>query len=295
MSKRSKLALGATVAVVLLAGLLAATAFAQGNGPNGGRGWGNMMGGRGRMGSGMMGEWGQAFSDASSGCPFADQNRDSDAASSGCPMANGGIVAENAKPIAPEQAVQAVQQYLQGLNNQDLELGEVMEFSGNFYAQVKEKSTGTGAFELLVNRYSGAVHPEPGPNMMWNTKYGHMSGFGAMMGTMRGMMGGRGTADDALNGMMGGGGMMGGLQALRAGEMTVTQEQARENAQAFLDDELPGAKLADDTGTFYGYYTIDFVKDGKTYGMLSVNGYTGQVWYHTWHGEFIGEMGSTAG
>jgi hypothetical protein len=23
--------------------------------------------------------------------------------------------------------------------------------------------------------------------------------------------------------------------------------------------------------------------------MLSVNGYTGQVWYHTWHGSFIQE------
>ena len=247
------------------------------------------------MGGGMMGEWGKAPLDAASGCPFADQNSDSDADTRSCPMANGGTVPAGATPITPEQAVQAVQQYLQGLNNQDLQLGEVMEFSGNFYAQVKEKSTGTGAFELLVNRYSGAVHPEPGPNMMWNTKYGHMSGVSAMMGRMRGMMGGRGTADDAWNGMMRGGGMMGGLQPLPTGDVTVTKEQARENAQAFLDDELPGAKLADDTGSFYGYYTIDFMKDGKTYGMLSVNGYTGQVWYHTWHGEFIEEMGSTAG
>lgn len=27
--------------------------------------------------------------------------------------------------------------------------------------------------------------------------------------------------------------------------------------------------------------------DRKITGMLSVNGYTGQVWYHTWHGTFI--------
>ena len=25
----------------------------------------------------------------------------------------------------------------------------------------------------------------------------------------------------------------------------------------------------------------------KETGMLSVNGYTGQVWYHTWHGPFV--------
>jgi hypothetical protein len=34
---------------------------------------------------------------------------------------------------------------------------------------------------------------------------------------------------------------------------------------------------------------MDFLKDGKVAGMLSVNGYTGQVWYHTWHGNFISE------
>jgi hypothetical protein len=28
-------------------------------------------------------------------------------------------------------------------------------------------------------------------------------------------------------------------------------------------------------------------KDGKTYGMLGVNGYSGWVWYHQWHGRFI--------
>jgi heat shock protein HslJ len=40
---------------------------------------------------------------------------------------------------------------------------------------------------------------------------------------------------------------------------------------------------------FYGYYTLDFSKDGKVSGMLSVNGYSGQVFLHTWHGSFIEE------
>ncbi len=39
--------------------------------------------------------------------------------------------------------------------------------------------------------------------------------------------------------------------------------------------------------TFYGYYTIDVERDGKIIGMLSVNGYTKQVFLHTWHGDFI--------
>lgn len=53
--------------------------------------------------------------------------------------------------------------------------------------------------------------------------------------------------------------------------------------------EVVSWRRADDEMQFPGYYTMDFLKDGKTAGMLSVNGYTGQVWYHTWHGNFIGE------
>ena len=40
---------------------------------------------------------------------------------------------------------------------------------------------------------------------------------------------------------------------------------------------------------FPGYYTIDVTRDGKVAGMLSVNAYSGQVWYHGWHGAFIQE------
>ena len=32
---------------------------------------------------------------------------------------------------------------------------------------------------------------------------------------------------------------------------------------------------------------MDITEDGGIAGMLSVNGYTGDVWYHNWHGIFI--------
>ena len=80
-------------------------------------------------------------------------------------------------PLTLDQAVEAARQYLSAYGNPDLVLTEVMEFSGNFYAEVKEESTGMHAFELLIDRYNGAVYLEPGPNMMWNTKYGHMGGM----------------------------------------------------------------------------------------------------------------------
>src|SRR5574341_1731134 len=53
--------------------------------------------------------------------------------------------------ITLDQAMQAVNGCLQSLGNLDLEAEEVMEFQNNFYAIVEEKSTGMGAFELLVN------------------------------------------------------------------------------------------------------------------------------------------------
>ena len=56
---------------------------------------------------------------------------------------------------------------------QDLTVAEIMEFNNNFYVAVKETTTGLGAFELLVDPYSGAVIPEIGPNKKWNARYCH--------------------------------------------------------------------------------------------------------------------------
>jgi hypothetical protein len=74
-----------------------------------------------------------------------------------------------------------------------------------------------------------------------------------------------------------------------SGEMTVTSERAIEYAQKYLDANFSGATAATDPMRFYGYYTLDFEKDGKVAGMLSVNGYSGQVFLHTWHSTFIKE------
>jgi hypothetical protein len=104
-----------------------------------------------------------------------------------------------------------------------------------------------------------AIMPEPGPNMMWNTKYS----------MMRGMMGSR-------------------SQAGASSEMQVSEQGAKSIAESYLSQNFPGAHVEGVT-RFYGYYTIDFEKDGKIIGMLSVNGFTGEVWYHSWHGYFIQE------
>jgi hypothetical protein len=71
--------------------------------------------------------------------------------------------------------------------------------------------------------------------------------------------------------------------------MPVTAEQAIQNAQKYLDANISGATAATDPIQFYGYYTLDFEQNGKVAGMLSVNGYSGQVFFHTWHGTFVEE------
>ncbi|MEM4178552.1 MAG: PepSY domain-containing protein, partial [Candidatus Caldarchaeum sp.] len=159
--------------------------------------------------------------------------------------------------ISMQQAVEIFERYVTGLG-QGFKLKEVMEFQRNFYAIVVETDTGIGAFELLVNPYTGAVYPEPGPNMMWNTKYGMHQG---MMGPYI-----QPTAD-----------------------MPITPEQAEEIALNYLRNIFRGAVEVEHPTKFYGYYTMDYKVDGKVDGMLSVNGFTGQVWYHGWHGQFIQE------
>ncbi len=52
---------------------------------------------------------------------------------------------------------------------------------------------------------------------------------------------------------------------------------------------FPGQTKAEEGTPFYGYFTFDFERNGKAVGMASVNAFTGQVWYHTWHGTFIRE------
>ena len=166
-----------------------------------------------------------------------------------------------------DEAAEVVEGYVETFDDSDLVVTEVMEFTDNFYAQVEEESTGIGAFELLVNPYTGAVYPEPGPNMMWNTKYGHMSN----------------------SHMSGWGGMMGGFgYRARSGEVHVSPDDAIQAAQDYLDRDQPGLSADNNADEFYGYYTLHVLEDGQVVGMLSVNGTTSQVWYHAWHGDFIG-------
>ncbi|PPD58033.1 peptidase M4 [Dehalogenimonas etheniformans] len=167
-----------------------------------------------------------------------------------------GIYDPNAQRLTLAQATAIANKFITSRPDLGFKLGEVMEFQFNFYVDYIETSTGIHAFESLVDPYTGDLYPEPGPSVMWNTKYCMMSGV---------------------------------LWGISAGTspMSLTASQAQTTAQSFLNGYLPGSKVSD-ASQFYGYYTMDFTLNGKTYGMLSVNGYTGQVWYHNWHGLYLG-------
>ena len=192
-----------------------------------------------------------------------------------------------------------------------LNVGEVMRFTNNYYAELREKN-GRLATEVLVEPANGSVYLEYGPAMMWNTRYGMMSDFrlrntgsmmsgGMMGGSNGGMMGsGGGMMNGSSGGMMGsGGGMMNGSGngmmgggyadptwtpgATKAG---VSPAQAGRIAQRWLDRQ--GSNLtAGEPDAFPGYYTSHVLRDGKVTGMLSVNAVTGAVWSHWWHGRFV--------
>ena len=162
-----------------------------------------------------------------------------------------GYYSGTATALSHDDAKEIADNYLASLNNPDLEVDEFEEYFHNFYLSLVEKSTGRGAIEIIIDRYYGSYQPEP-QTMMWNGKYG----------------------------------MMGSYQQ---SQMPVTEPQAMEIAQEFLDVAYPGTE-AGEIVAYYGYYTIMTELEGEHYGMLSVNGYSGDVWYHTWHGMFISEV-----
>lgn len=196
-----------------------------------------------------------------------------------------------ANQLSVSDAKEAVSSYLNQLGNKELSIDEIMIFDNNAYVAIKDTKSGIGAFELLVNPQNKTVFPEYGPNMMWNLVYGYMSGnaTNGMMAQQMNQMMGNGT-----NGMMGysTNGMMSSIgqvnnEVTRPGKMPVTAEQALKTAQTYLDKAYPGVQTVDKADEYPGYYTVDVQKQGKVSGMLSVNGFTGQVWYHSWHGQFI--------
>jgi hypothetical protein len=271
---------GIGLAALLLVGLLTvAPVLAQGPG--------GMMGGQGR---GMMGPAGQNggygpgwMMDNTGTCPFGGPGMMNGFGPGGMMNGFGGMRgrgmmwSDNNPFFAPEpltvaEVTEAINTYLAELDNDNLQLTEVMIFNNQAYAEIVEKDTGIGAMELLVDPATKTVYPEMGPNMMWNLKYGMMADFsrpGMMMGRF-----GFNRPDNTTPDV--------------SAEMTLTPEEAAKAAQTYLDELGNNLTVSTEHAEpFYGYYTLHVLREGQVVGMLSVNGYSGQVFPHTWHGELL--------
>jgi hypothetical protein len=248
MDKKTLAILAVVLIVAGIAGLFLSSSYSRYTSGGYSPQWGEGIGPGGMMGGGMMGGSGGMMG---SGMMGAGMMGNMMQMMGGNMLISGGVpFNSNGSLVSLEQARDIAKRYLTAQNNPDLELGDLEEWEFNIYAEYKEKSTGTKAFQIVIDKYSGIVSPEMGPTMMWNTKYGMM--------------------------------------AFQTGAMAVTKEQAKGFAQQFLDSRLSGTK-AEESGAFYGYFHFEVKKDDKIHGMLDVNGYSGQVWYHTWHGNFIRE------
>jgi hypothetical protein len=216
----------------------------------------------------------------------------------------------NVEKLDVEILEDSVEDYLDKFD-EILEISDIFIFNDtDYYYSIIEKDTGMGAMELLVNPYTGDVYQEYGPNMMWNLKYGMMGNqktdfYGGMMGNQKtdfygGMMGNQNT-----NGY---GGMTNNQNQSEQwcdfydddnyrsdGKIEVNKlssDEAFEYGEKFLDGLADGYSLSDSYHELYGYFTFHVKDKDEAFGMLSVNAFTGEVWFHDWHGDLIEIIGS---
>ena len=246
-------AVATLVGLLGLVGLVTGSVYAQGAWDGDDCGGYGMMG---MMGRGMMGSWGD-----SADCPLLSED-----GGYGEPW---GRINRDIAPLSLTEARETAETFIADLG-ENLVFGELMEFSNHFYGTAVEADSGIGAYEFLIDRYTGETYPEMGPNMMWNTKYGMMGSGFSVMGMMGRMMG-RGFGAD--------------IQSVE--DMDITPEKAVQKAQEYLERNHYALTADEHVDPFYGYYTLHVLKDGEVAGMLSVNGYTGRVWFHSWHGDFV--------
>ncbi len=186
-----------------------------------------------------------------------------------------------AGPALPvDQAIARARQFLGTHRNADLVPVEVIEFSGVFYVAVQEKSTGTGAFALLVNRVNGNVSLEMGPPMVWNLKYGRRAG--GFQGHPMGMMGpgygprpGAQPASDA--------------PSARQPAPQLDEAKARAALQTWVNQAFLGATIGKAL-EYPGFFTYRLQREGKTFALVSVNALGGQVWYGWHYGTVVQEQ-----
>ena len=130
-------------------------------------------------------------------------------------------------------------------SNSNLQISELWEYETVYKAELSD-ANGNKAFDLLADKFTGAVSPEMGLSMMRNASYG------------------RGLYRDPT---------------FRK-NLTLTPDQAQTEAQAFIENNGLGYTIGAPE-IYPGYYKFH-TADGSGYGMdVMVNGYNGRIWMNT--------------
>lgn len=144
----------------------------------------------------------------------------------------------------PEEARTTIQGFID-LAYSNLSISEIWEYGAVYKAELSD-TNGAKAFDLLVDKFTGAVSPEMGMTMMLNASYGRglyrTSSFGA--------------------------------------NLVLTPQQATDVAQKFVEKNTLGYAL-DIPEIYPGYYRFH-TTTAAGFGMdIMVNGYNGGIWMNT--------------
>jgi len=154
-------------------------------------------------------------------------------------------------PITNEGGARTVINSFIKLAYSNLQISELWEYGTAYKAELSD-THGARAFDLVVDKFTGAVSPEMGMSMMLNASYG------------------KGLYKTYSFGI----------------KLALTPERAKEIAQQFAGDNNLGYTLGTPE-TYPGYYKFHTTKADADdqFGMdIMVNGYNGGIWMNTFLG-----------
>ena len=73
-------------------------------------------------------------------------------------------------------------------------------------------------------------------------------------------------------------------------DIPVSAAKALRSGRDCLRAHMPGTQTGEERDGSCGYRPTHVLGDGQIEGTLSVGGYSGEVWYHDWHGQYLGML-----
>jgi hypothetical protein len=148
-------------------------------------------------------------------------------------------------PISNAAEARAAIQSFIDMASSNLEISELWEYGTAYKAELSDLN-GAMAFDVIADKFTGAVGPEMGLSMMMNASYGKSI-----------------------------------YKTLKFGKkLTVSEEQATATAQNFVNANGLGYTLGSPQD-YPGYYKFH-TTDSHGFGLeIMVNGYTGAVWMNS--------------